>query len=427
MPGDMTIRRETVWNSVPRFAMKLDETPVIGSILGEDADQISCYSEMIAMLNLVDAMLNLFGFDVDRLLGPLLRLLWRKHEKDLKVGSYKLDKNTRAYSEYNKATGELEVYINVERDRTSHDEWHAAYESIFHEFFHNIFDVARIGGINLAETDIIKRFGKEIETEVNTLLAEENDKNAARKRLKDLTFYKQKANRAEEKKQKRYRAALFDIIGAVFYRGKYGCHPPNSQFYTHDGKPCVDKKICQCIFNADYLEDSCDKCALQCGPFENTSLEVVRADRGTVVSKCEFRTDPLNPSPNDKHFKEKGPIFFNYRCRNKGACIYKNDSNGYYRVDYQRMVCNFENNCWSADNALCYKLWGHGPDYWEPIHKSEWKKHPQPSPEFLFRLADETFAHMAAEAIANPAAYEYMVKYLPQSYEKFKKILKTLS
>jgi hypothetical protein len=386
MPRNMTIERETAWNSAPRLVMKLHETPSTDrSIFKDNASQKSCYSEMIAKLNSIEERLNLFGSDAGTLLGPLIRMLWKKHEKDLRVGNYELDINKMAYCEDNKQTGEWEVHINLERDRIAHDEWNAEHDSIFHEFFHNIFAVADIGGIELAETDIVKRFGEEIETEANTLLSEENDKNAPRKRLKELTFYKQKADRAEEKRQKKYRAAMFDILGAVFYRGKYGCYPPNSKYYN-EGIECKKKK-------------------LVCETTSKTNPEAITCPHRDSASR-----------------DLKG---YDY-CSKAGECKFKSNENKGYKKN-----CDLEINDW------CDEIFGHGVDYWESELAEKWNWKPPPKqwkkdtsyhPKFLKRLAEETFVHMATNAIVSPEAYKKMAECLPCSEMTFIEILEgTLS
>ncbi|MCL2282857.1 MAG: hypothetical protein FWC26_06025 [Fibromonadales bacterium] len=178
---------------------------------------VQCYIEMLHLLNTIE----------DCELGFLLRNVWRTYENDLRVNSLTLAESEDAYYGQDD-NGKWGIFINLGRNNRGSN-WHASYHIIFHEFFHNIYDVA-----DLKDKNMIERFGNTIIYEVNELFKEENNKNANKKRLNDLTFKEPKINKA----------ALYDIIGAVLYKGKYGCNPSNSKLYTHDKKDCEDKFMC---------------------------------------------------------------------------------------------------------------------------------------------------------------------------------------
>ncbi|MDR3000182.1 MAG: hypothetical protein LBU89_02865 [Fibromonadaceae bacterium] len=178
--------------------------------------------------------------------GRLLRGVWRTYEDELMIHDYNSEKN---YAEYGyEEINEKEVggiFINLEREIRS-TTWVEGYHFLFHEFFHNIYDIAKTEGRDLKNTDIIERFGKTIIDEVNAILREENDntKKAADKRLQQITFGT----------SKRLKSTLYNIIGAVLYKGKYGCNPANSNLYTRDKKECKDRLRCRLQTN-----DWCDE------------------------------------------------------------------------------------------------------------------------------------------------------------------------
>ncbi|MCL2282863.1 MAG: hypothetical protein FWC26_06055 [Fibromonadales bacterium] len=347
---------------------------------GENAsaeERHACYDKMIDKLNTVE----------DNELGCLLRVLWKRYEDDLRVHRYDLAEDEYAYSEPHgqDANGnwiDWRISINLARDSTD-STWFREHQVIFHEFFHNIYAIA-----NLKNMGIIENFGNVIANDVNELFKEENNKTG--KRLNNITF----------KVDKRHKAALYDIIGAVFYKGKYGCNPDNYKLYN---KNC--KKKFQC----------------------NASLSRTIPD----LAYCQFRQQS---EPSGNH---------NMLSCNKAS------------------NCNYRIECRLCINDWCDEIFGHTYDYWlegdmknyclkkneygnnpyerglnkkdpykkgwcfECKNKNKFPKCVEPK-EFYKTLAEEAFVHMAADAITNPKAYKEIMACLPKSDIMFRDILRKL-
>jgi hypothetical protein len=311
---------------------------------------IECYESMLNYLNSVN----------DTELGQLLRELWKKYEIHLRMHS--TDKNIvpfymseeRAREKWNQEEAERKwgVYINLLRNADSHKIWFVPYHDIFHEFFHNIYDVANVKDIRHNGIDMIDEFGKIIVRDVNNLLDEENNKTG--RRLNNLTFETHQWNKA----------ALYDIIGAVLYKGKYGCNPNNSELYTKDGRRCKDKIGCR-LHN------------------KNT---------------CNY-------------------IFESGRCYLANSVFYTENEQR-----RKKQECEYGVNCDLRSNDWCDIIVGHLESYWAEKDTEREKR-----VGFLKMLAEETFAHMAAEAIVNPEAYKKIKECLPESDKTFRKILKILT
>ncbi|MCL2283585.1 MAG: hypothetical protein FWC26_09750 [Fibromonadales bacterium] len=291
-------------------------------------------------------------------LSFLLKQVWKKYENELRVNNSKARDNEVGFYK-NENTGIYGVYINIDNHtQESNDGWYAAYQTIFHEFFHNIDHLAGYKSYtyknkNFDHSDKEYQFGEIIISEIRKSLLEE-EKNAGPKektRLRTITY---------DITDRRHKAALYDIIGAVLNYGKYGCNPNNSEFYTEDGKKCGDKCVCN--------------------PLSKTNPK-------TAI--CEFRT--------------RGLSIYD-RCSNSKECSYKR-------------VCSLRANDW------CNVIHGHGSNYWLVKEKGS-KEDDKES--FPMRLAEEAFALMASEAVANRNAFGNLKKYLPKSYDMFVEILKEM-
>jgi len=209
----------------------------------ENDVRFKCYAEMIKKLDAIEnpADGSEIKDDVKKelcKLAPLLRRTWRKYENELRVHEYKTKKGV-SYCDYENENGARVhgVYINLEYAMEDLD-WIASYHYIFHEFFHIVSGAAdRDVGLD----GIMLEFGRSIACDVDKLLEEENDNSVAtKKRLNNLTY----------KTDKKHKAVLYDLIGAVLYRGKYGCYPPNSEFYN-GGKKCKNENGCKLETNID--------------------------------------------------------------------------------------------------------------------------------------------------------------------------------
>jgi len=285
-----TIKRESWRDSLPKFAVKLDETPIEKRKIFTESNNYrhkKCYAEMIKKLNEVDKNLVPIVGSVGKRLGPLLRLLWKKYEDKLRVHNYELNEEY-AYGKYKQ--GEYGIHINLIRDMNGSN-WYMDYGVIFHEFFHNIYNIADHKNINM------EQFGNIIINDVQNLLSEEKKANAKEKtRLRTITY---------DIKIKRDKAALYDIIGAELYRGKYGCNPDNSEFYI--GKKCEEKFVCN--------------------PVSATNAKIIN---------CKFRN-----------------LYKPYFCSNSKECIFKKENGFDYKVK-----CDVKINYW------CDEIFGHSIDYW---------------------------------------------------------------
>jgi len=307
--------------------------------------------------NKIHEMLKISMEKEYRYLPFLLKQVWKKHENKLRVNSSKADDKDVGFYQ-NEETGVYGVYINiVHNSQESNDGWYTAYQTIFHEFFHNIDHLADYKSYtyknkNFDHFDKKYQFGEIIISDVKKLLEEEKKAGSKEKtRLRAITY---------DIKNKRHKAALYDIIGAVLYYGKYGCNPDNSEFYAEDGRKCEDKCVCN--------------------PLSKTKPK-------TAI--CRFRSEGL---------------YCYDRCSNSKEC------------DYKR-VCSLRTNDW------CNEIHGHGSDYW--LVKEKGGKEDDKE-GFPMRLAEEAFALIASEAIANRDAFGNTKKYLPKSYDMFVEILKEM-
>jgi hypothetical protein len=377
------IKRDSICDCISELMQlwaKLEPNPERNFLKNDDnTDGIShknCYKAMLNFLNHTkdeDSGFNLKDIKND-CLGRLLRGVWRTYEKELRGNKYNLKEEEAAY--YGQGEdGKWGIFINLKLSNEGTD-WLANHHIIFHEFFHNIYDVAKIKDIYLKNSDIIERFGNTIMAEVNNMLKEENDgtKKATEKRLNNLTYMV----------DKKHKAALYDIIGAILYKGKYGCNPANSNFYTEDKKECKDKFVCKCPIEFDEKNNKWVPECKDCKHITNCNHEIIRVR----IKDCKFR--------------EISNRYKVSKCTG-GECIFKNDKT--VKFDY-RIVCHLCTNDW------CEAIYGHGSDYWKQEGKS-----------FLKLLAEEAFVDMAASAIVNPKAYENIRKYLTKSEEIFIEIL----
>jgi len=293
----------------------------------------------------------------------LLRQIWKKHESKMIVNKRDADYKDVGFGK-DERTGEYGVYININNHtQESNDSWYAAYQTIFHELFHNIDYLADYKSYTYKNRDFDHfdkeyQFGEIIISEVKNILEEEKKADPKEKtRLRAITY---------DIANKKHKAALYDIIGAVLYYGKYGCNPDNSEFYTEDKKKCGDKCVC------------------------NYTLS--KTNPKTTI--CEHRKDRKNANGG----------FYSYNCNKAGGCDYKK-------------VCSLRANDW------CNIIHGHGSNYWlvnEKGGKEDDKK------GFPMRLAEEAFVLMASEAVANHDAFVNAKKYLPKSYKMFVEILKEM-
>jgi len=288
----------------------------------------------------------------------LLRQLWKKHESKMIVNKRDADDKDIGFYE-NEKTGEYGVYININHNsQESNDGWYTAYQTIFHEFFHNIdhlssYQSYKYKNKKFDHFDKKYQFGEIIINEVREELLKEEKKAAPKEktRLRTITY---------DITDRRHKAALYDIIGAVLYYGKYGCNPDNSEFYTENSRKCEDKCVCN--------------------PLSTTNPK-------TAI--CGFRT--------------RGSSIYD-RCGNSKECSFKR-------------VCSLRTNDW------CNVIHGHGSNYW--LVKEKGGKEDDKD-GFPMRLAEEAFALMASEAVANHGAFGNTKKYLPKSYDMFIEILKEM-
>jgi hypothetical protein len=440
-----------------RFGANLEETPIenrkiftitegnfaYGSNDEEkqkEADKRKeCYKAMIEMLNEDEKYVTAATEDRElKSLRRLLREVWKKHEDKLRVNNYsakemattkKKEDEYKGKEFYKNKDNIWGVGINLDED-TKHDwdpeeeeikiekenekekemkvGWRVAYHTIFHEFFHNIDHAANPQDDKyFAAAYRGNEFGKTIEMEIYELRDEEEDKSkkASEKRLNKLTYHT----------AKRKKAALYDLIGGVLNRGRYGCNPPNSEFYNKgkDGKA----KKCEVRFLCDFILSRADSRFLDCDSRKN----------------CK---------PNDCGYGNLD-VEDGYRCYygNHSSCYQGSNSNkdcnicGKYKrkkcfpagnkcryICGRMEKCDYKNECRLETCDWCNKIFGHGVNYW----KEKPKKNFPSSPEFLECLAAEGFAHFAAEAIVNPEAYKKIRECLTDSEKIFREIIREM-
>ncbi len=398
-----------------KFGTELKETPVNERKILTSSKGCECYKAMIDRLNRVD---NRFGE-----LRLLLREVWRKHEKNLIVNKY--DANDKEKSFGPNGQNIWGVYINLKHDsegdwdpdEESNIGWCVPYHTIFHEFFHNI-DYAAQEGYDKYFSSAYENnaFGKTIKEEISELCEKENA-NPGKGLLSELTY----------NTEKRHKAALYDIIGGVLNKGKYGCNPNNSEFYNKDkdgkNEKCKTRFLCSDSSKIDPNAANC-KYKKRCNPNECDYVRKGNVEKKKTDARVDAEFGYICLYGNyscfdyDKNISNKicqycltyknkkcHPIDnkCRYRCSNVGNCNYKDKKNKSYKIE-----CSLKDNDW------CNKIFGHGSDYWKTGEK------------FLANLASEAFAHMAAEAIANPEAYIKIKEYLPDSERMFRKILRKM-
>jgi len=412
-----------------KFGVELKETSIENrNIFKIKEDKYEkCYEAMIGILNENKKYVRIITEDNElKSLRRLLREVWKKYENKLKVHNYLVLENKEKKGFYEDDTTHIwGVGINLEQDvKNDWDPeekeeigWRVAYHTIFHEFFHNIDHAA-----NPKEDEYFSvayknnEFGKTVEIEIKKLFDEENDKNkkTSEKRLNKLTF----------NTPKREKAALYDLMGGVLYRGKYGCYPPNSEFYNKgkDGKgeKCKVRFLCS-TFSDTKTETANCKYKERCNPqecrygkekvengykcFYGINFECYKPYENKVYSDktCNLCANYKGEKVNKKCFPNINKC--RYRCNNAGACPH-----------------NYKTECDLKTTDWCNKIFGHGSDYWG----EKPKKNDPSTPKFLECLATEAFAHMAAEAITNPKAYENIKKCLPESEKMFREIIRKI-
>lgn len=275
---------EHICNSPSNFGAKLEETSIQKRKIftGNESSHKNCYSEIIRKLN---------EEIKDKELGCFLREIWKKHENELRVGNYEAEE---AYCEYNKKIKKWEVHINLKRD-IEDSKWLKGYHTIFHEFFHNIYKVA-----GLMDMDLTKQFGETVISDIRNLLNEEKKASA-----KDETLLR----KITHKTDKKYKAALYDIIGAEFYKGKYGCNPASD---SSPRNKCKYKYSCLALCEYTFT--------------------------------CEGKPNANNTCP--ASICKPG-------CRFKRYCTNKNK------------ICNYRIECKLETNEWCDEIYGHVKSYWE--------------------------------------------------------------
>jgi len=392
------------------FGAKLKETPIGERNIFKIAQSEDCYKAMIGILNETKKDLKIATEDRElKALRRLLREVWRKYEDKLKVNNYYLweNKEKKGFHENGVDINILQDIVN-DWDPIERIGWRVAYHSIFHEFFHNIDYAAET--ISCTYKDNI--FGKTIEIEIKELLSEENDKNkkADEKRLRILTY----------NVVKREKAALYDLIGGVLYRGKYGCNPSNSEYYNKGkngkGEKCKNRFLCDKLSKDDPQTAHCDF-RKNCEPNEclygsgNIPVEYrcYYGNHTGCYRKYEKYNDSVQTCFNCDTYKKKKCYptisICGYKCNKIDECKY-----------------NYKNECNLEDNNWCNNIFGHSRDYWGD--KPE--KDSTSTSEFLVDLASEAFAHFAAEAIVNPEAYKKIREYLPNSENVFREIIRKI-
>jgi len=356
-----------------------------------------CYDKMLEKLKATKT--EEYGKRDDQLRCLLIEL-WRRYENDLRVNKYDADTKEIWFEECSGVN--INLYYNTENESEPETEykpddekkvsWHVAYHTIFHEFFHNIDAVAYTHSYTYREGNFERfkrsyqfesdskakeifnkncQFGEIIINDVRNLLAEE--KKAAPNdytRLREITHNTAKCEKS----------ALYDIIGAVFYKGQYGCNP-------------VSEK-CEYEYWCDPLSKESKSEYLNCTYRIGEGCLPGNADNKCVYSyRCKYNPEELY---DDCEAKNRA------WCRKNKDCKY-------------RIRCEFSTE--HKAGCLKNKTYGHEKDYWLKQGKEGFPK----------LLAEETFAYMAAEAIVNPQAYNKMKKCLLESEKMFREILIKMS
>jgi len=342
-----------------------------------------CYDVMLGMLNAYET--EKYG-KRDRQLRYLLMELWRKYENNLRVVKYDTKEKDIGFKE---CSG---VSINLKKNMENEAEpetwykpkeekkisWRIAYHTIFHEFFHHIDNLSNTHSYDYKDrkfkySEKKYQFGEIIMDDVWKLL--EEDKKAS---PKDDTLLKKITHNTE----KRNKTTLYDIIGAVFYKGQYGCNPVSE--------------------NCEY-EYWCDPLSRSKSDYSVCEYRMGKCFSSDVDNKCVYRYECKYSDPKDSEsIYKQCKLKDKYWCRKNKDCEY-------------RRRCNFSSD--HKDGCLKNKTYGHEEDYW--LNNGE--------REFPKLLAEEAFASMAAEAIVNPIAYENIKKYLPESEKMFREILIKMS
>jgi len=428
---------EEATKDAKKFGAELEETPIgkrkiftIDVNESETKKRKECYKAMIEILNEKKDSGIVTEDNEFKSLRRLLREVWKKYEDKLRVHNYRVWENKEKKGFYEDKDTNREkwgVGINIEQDVENEWDpeekdkvgWRVAYHTIFHEFFHNIDHAANPkDGKYFSIAYKNNAFGNIVEEEIYQLLKEENDKTkkASEKQLNNLTY----------NTPKREKAALYDLIGGVLNRGRYGCYPPNSEFYNKgkDGKgeKCKVRFLCS-TFSDTKAETANCRYKERCNPqecrygkgnvkngyrcFYGRNFECYESYEGKVYSEktCNsciyYKNEKIEKTK--KCFPDVNKC--RYRCNNAGTCPHN-----------YKMECDLKTTDW------CKKICGHGIDYWG----EKPKKNEPSSSDFLERLATEAFAHMASEAIVNPKAYNKIKECLPKSEKMFREIIEEI-
>jgi hypothetical protein len=346
------------------------------------------YKAMIERLNQMDGKFE--DKKVGCLVGCLLRGLWKKYEKKLTLHSTRAEggKSEQILGGVAKNIGfnandkgEYGVYTDLVYD-TYGKKWSKAYQSTFHEFFHNIdylanpktgeyfsyvyknrfFRFVEPDGLITSPFAIDSgkcQFGEVVIRDVENLSLKDGDV----KRLKDK-YRRELHGSSTPKHSKGY---LYDIIGGVLLYSEYEDFEEKDGLNGHGPGYWLEEGLEPYLFEGDFYVSK--------NKIRDTLRQFMELARFTDNAESNYA---IKYFPGGKH--------------------YKNTLTDEQTKALERF----------AEVAAATAVINPDADIVKEILK--------PFPRYL---ASEVFADMASAAIANPAAFETMKKYLPNSYSMF--------
>jgi hypothetical protein len=348
------------------------------------------YKAMIERLNQMDEKFE--NKKIGCLVGCLLRRLWQKYEKKLTVHSTRAEGGKSEQKLGGVATnikfnvndkGEYGVYTDLVYD-TYGKKWSKAYQSTFHEFFHNIdylanhkpeeyfscvyknrfFRFVEPDGLTISSFGIDNekcQFGEVVIRDVENLSIRDGNV----RRLKD----KYRSELHGSSTPKHSKGYLYDIIGGVLLYSEYEDSGERDGLCGHGPGYWLEEGLEPYLWEGNFY----------------VSKNKIKNTLEQLIELAEFANDIKSEAT--EHIK------------------YFPEGKNYKDILTAKQIKALE---YFAEVAAAAAIINPDADIVKKIL--------EPFPKYL---ASEVLANMASAAIVNPAAFETMKKYMPNSYNMF--------
>lgn len=448
------------------------------------------YGEILKRLNNVgiDGKLG----DDGKELGLLFRILWRRYDCESKCGKKcdecknklivhdtktvtevpeRHEKAIRDYEKKNNVTVRLGIKFDQKKDTNKNyinnsgfgvftdllydtylKEWAKAYQSTFHEFFHNIDHLAYCDKTNSSNTKVACSYSARYFQLGKTVI-----KDVRKLDKKNLDEIHSLPNQDKE--------YLYDIIGGALYYGEYGCdncsennchkepflckYKKKDIFWGHDPSYWLNDGIKLYLLPKEYREKLIEKAKND----KNEVIKILEELEKNNEFKYENR-DKLYGTDDDyeiigffKWLVEIAGVekfnFFKEAFKKDESFIEEyiyydtHHENRQHFYDNVRITCMTFYAFIAAKAAIkmTERLSDEEIDIFYDKNRSLYDIENEEYEAmledickyFLNRLALETFANMASVAIVNPTAFKVIKKYLPRTYEMFIEILEMMA